>query len=37
MVDMVLAEDGRPAEGGLLDVWWASRRAHEFDEGCLCR
>jgi len=27
-------EHGAPAEGGLLDVFWAGRRADEFDEGC---
>jgi hypothetical protein len=32
---MVLAEHGRPAVGGLLDLPWTGRRAHEFDEGCM--
>ena len=31
---VVPSEDGRPAEGGLLDVFWSGRRANEFDQRC---
>jgi hypothetical protein len=31
---MVLTEHGKPAVGGLLDVFWSGRRAYEFDEMC---
>jgi hypothetical protein len=31
---MVPADHGTPAEGGLLDVFWAGRRASAFDEMC---
>jgi hypothetical protein len=31
---MVPTEHGKPAEGGLLDVFWSGRRASAFDEMC---
>ena len=31
---VVPTQHGLPACGGLLDVFWAGRRADEFDEGC---
>ena len=34
MTPMVATEHGRPAVGGLLDVFWSERRDDAFDEAC---
>jgi len=31
---MTDTEQGTPAVGALLDVFWTGRRADEFDQGC---
>jgi hypothetical protein len=34
MEPMVPTEHGRPAEGGLLEVFWSNRRDDAFDQAC---